>query len=137
MKKKLLLLTITLLLLTGCGNDAKEDPKPTTTTSTTTTTTTTTTPTTTTKQTTKKTTSKTTTSKTCQSKKFKNKYKYVYTTEAECKKQGNLNFFTESDKNQKIFSYGCEKIVDDCGKTYYGVYFYTTDDNSNPLKIYI
>ena len=151
MKKKLLLLTISLVLLTGCNKENKDvTPNvPSTTTSTTTTTTTSTTTTTTTKATTttkKKTTKKTTTkkttttkkattSKTCQSKKFKNKYSYVYTSNDECKKQGNLNFFTESDKDSNIFSYGCEKIVDDCGKEYYGVYFYT-NASGEPQKIY-
>lgn len=141
MKKKLLLLTISLVLLTGCNKENK-DVTPnvsSTTTSTTTTTTTSTTTTTTTKatKTTKKTTTtkKATTSKTCQSKKFKNKYSYVYTSNDECKKQGNLNFFTESDKDSNIFSYGCEKIVDDCGKVYYGVYFYT-NASGEPQKIY-
>lgn len=146
MKKKLLLLTISLVLLTGCNKENKDvTPNvPSTTTSTTTTTTTSTTTTTTTKatKTTKKTTTKkttttkkVTTSKTCQSKKFKNKYSYVYTSNDECKKQGNLNFFTESDKDSNIFSYGCEKIVDDCGKVYYGVYFYT-NASGEPQKIY-
>lgn len=141
MKKKLLLLTIGLVLLTGCNKENKDvTPNvPSTTTSTTTTTTTSTTTTTTAKITTtaKKTTTtkKATTSKTCQSKKFKNKYSYVYTSNDECKKQGNLNFFTESDKDSNIFSYGCEKIVDDCGKEYYGVYFYT-NASSEPQKIY-
>ena len=83
----------------------------------------------------KTTTKKVTTSKTCQSKKFKNKYSYVYTSNDECKKQGNLNFFTESDKDSNIFSYSCEKIVDDCGKEYYGVYFYT-NASGEPQKIY-
>lgn len=141
MKKKLLLLTISLVLLTGCNKENKDvTPNvPSTTTSTTTTTTTSTTTTTTTKatKTTKKTTTtkKATTNKTCQSKKFKNKYSYVYTSNNECKKQGNLNFFTESDKDSNIFSYGCEKIVDDCGKVYYGVYFYT-NASGEPQKIY-
>lgn len=144
MKKKLLLLTISLVLLTGCNKENKDvTPNvPSTTTSTTTTTTTsttTTTTTTTTKATTttkkKTTTKKATTSKTCQSKKFKNKYSYVYTSNDECKKQGNLNFFTESDKDSNIFSYSCEKIVDDCGKEYYGVYFYT-NASGEPQKIY-
>ena len=141
MKKKLLLSTISLLLLTGWNKENKDvTPNvPSTTTSTTTTTTTWTTTTTTTKATTttkkKTTTKKVTTSKTCQSKKFKNKYSYVYTSNDECKKQGNLNFFTESDKDSNIFSYSCEKIVDDCGKEYYGVYFYT-NISGEPQKIY-
>ena len=141
MKKKLLLLTISLVLLTGCNKENKDVTSnvPSTTTSTTTTTTTSTTTTTTTKATTttkkKTTTKKVTTSKTCQSKKFKNKYSYVYTSNDECKKQGNLNFFTESDKDSNIFSYSCEKIVDDCGKEYYEVYFYT-NIIGKPQKIY-
>ena len=141
MKKKLLLLTISLVLLTGCNKENKDVTSnvPSTTTSTTTTTTTSTTTTTTTKATTttkkKTTTKKVTTSKTCQSNKFKNKYSYVYTSNDECKKQGNLNFFTESDKDSNIFSYSCEKIVDDCGKEYYGVYFYT-NASGEPQKIY-
>lgn len=139
MKKKLLLLTISLVLLTGCNKENKDvTPNvPSTTTSTTTTTTTTKATKTTKKTTTKKTTTtkKAITSKTCQSKKFKNKYSYVYTSNDECKKQGNLNFFTESDKDSNIFSYGCEKIVDDCGKEYYGVYFYT-NTSGEPQKIY-
>ena len=143
MKKKLLLLTISLVLLTGCNKENKDVtpnvPEATSTTTTTTTTKATTTTTTTTKATTttKKitTTKKVTTSKTCQSKKFKNKYSYVYTSNDECKKQGNFDFFTESDEDSTIFSYGCEKIVDDCGKEYYGVYFYT-NASGEPQKIY-
>ena len=141
MKKKLLLLTISLVLLTGCNKENKDVtpnvPSITTYTTTPTTTlnilTTITKATTTTKK--KTTTKKATTSKTCQSKKFKNKYSYVYTSNDECKKQGNLNFFTESDKDSNIFSYSCEKIVDDCGKEYYGVYFYT-NISGEPQKIY-
>lgn len=63
--------------------------------------------------------------KKCQSKKFTKKYTYVYDSEETCKKEGNNNFFYVADNvDDTVFSYGCEKIVDECGATYYGVIFY-------------
>ena len=70
------------------------------------------------------TTKKKTTAKTCTSKKFKNKYTYVYDTEAKCKENGYRDFDNVYDNvNDKVSTFGCEKIVDECGKAYYGVYF--------------
>lgn len=67
----------------------------------------------------------TTTTRSCVAKKFSNKYTYAYSSFDECKTRGNDAFLniTESGNNS-IFSYGCDTIVDDCGTTWYGVFFY-------------
>lgn len=61
---------------------------------------------------------------TCTAKKFDNTYSYVYTTKEECNLKGNDAFTTVSEtRDSSIFSYGCKEIVDNCGTTWYGVYF--------------
>lgn len=73
----------------------------------------------------------------CTPKKFNNTYSYVYTTPEECQKQGNNAFFEISDnKDSGIFAYGCDTIVDDCGTTWYGVYFNKYSDEQGVYKVY-
>lgn len=60
----------------------------------------------------------------CTAKKFSKTYSYVYTTKQECVSKGNDAFMEVYDNiDDSIFTYGCEEIVDDCGTTWYGVYF--------------
>lgn len=64
--------------------------------------------------------------KTCTAKKFNKKYTYVYSNEKTCLLEGNNAFYEVTDNNKvsdEIFTFSCEKIIDDCGNTYYGVYF--------------
>ena len=64
--------------------------------------------------------------KTCTAKKFNKKYTYVYSNETTCLHEGNNAFYEVTDNNKvsdEIFTFSCEKIIDDCGNTYYGVYF--------------
>lgn len=64
----------------------------------------------------------------CTQKKFKNKYSYVFEDENTCVKNGDQidawNYFRAN--NIPATTYGCEKIVDECGNTYYGVYYGNT-----------
>ncbi len=64
----------------------------------------------------------------CTQKKFKNKYTYVFEDENTCVKNGDQidawNYFRAN--NIPATTYGCEKIVDECGNTYYGVYYGNT-----------
>lgn len=72
--------------------------------------------------------------KVCTPKKFNHKYTYVYQTEEICKKEGNLRFLELSDTVlPNIFVYSCDKIVDECGDTYYGVKFNEYDHNTNQV----
>lgn len=65
----------------------------------------------------------------CIPKKFKNKYTYVYDDETTCVRNGDQidawDYFRANDIPATI--YGCEKIVDECGNTYYGVYYGNTE----------
>lgn len=76
-----------------------------------------------------KTTTKTQEEVKCTLKKFKNKYTYVYDDETTCVKNGDQidawNYFRANDI--PATTYGCEKIVDECGNTYYGVYYGNTE----------
>ncbi len=124
--KKGIILLCTALLLTGCGEENKQLSKDVNDNSSSTTTTITTS-TTTKKSTTKTTTTTkktTTTSKKCTPKKFKHKYTYTYATESECNNEGynNINYVYEN-VNSNVSLFGCEKITDECGDTYWGVYF--------------
>lgn len=77
-----------------------------------------------------------TTSK-CVSKKFKKKFTYAYKTHEECKKQGNNDFNNMTDNvDDSIFSYGCEAVQDDCGKTWYGVVFYKWSEEKGEYPYY-
>ena len=60
---------------------------------------------------------------TCTPKKFQEKYKYFYTTEEECHKEGESTAFFDITDNvdDRVFTINCDKIVDDCGTTWYGV----------------
>lgn len=64
----------------------------------------------------------------CTPKKFKNKYTYVYTEKEVCIKNGDQidawNYFKAN--NIPATTYGCEEIIDECGDTYYGVYYGNT-----------
>ncbi len=61
--------------------------------------------------------------KTCTAKKFAQKYKYVYETEEACHKEGESTAFFDITDNvdSRVFTINCDKIVDDCGTTWYGV----------------
>lgn len=77
-----------------------------------------------------------TTEKSCIAKKFNNTYSYVYSTYEECKKNGSSAFEeVYQNKDDTIFSYGCSSIVDDCGTTWYGVYF-NRYSNETVIKVY-
>lgn len=70
------------------------------------------------------------TTPTCTPKKFEGTYSYAYATMEECKREGNILFMDiTEDGNSDIFSYGCREIVDECGTTYYGVFFYNAPDS--------
>lgn len=76
-----------------------------------------------------KTTTKTQEEVKCTPKKFKNKYTYVYDDETTCVRNGDQidawDYFRANDI--PATTYGCEKIVDECGNTYYGVYYGNTE----------
>lgn len=73
---------------------------------------------------------------TCTPKKFSGTYSYVYETKEACQKNGNNDYFTVVDTiNSKVNAYGCDEIVDDCGTTYYGVFFYVYEDDMQK-KVY-
>lgn len=66
----------------------------------------------------------------CTPKKFKNKYTYVFEDKETCVKNGDQMDAWEYFHANGIpaTSYGCEEIVDECGKTYYGVYYGNTEN---------
>ena len=65
----------------------------------------------------------------CEEKKFEYPYSYIYPTYSECINEGNWAFFEISEtKDYEVFAYGCEEIVDECGNTYYGVYYNVYQD---------
>lgn len=65
----------------------------------------------------------------CTPKKFKNNYTYVYEDKDTCVRNGDQmdawNYFRANGIPATI--YGCEEIVDECGNTYYGVYYGNTE----------
>ncbi len=65
----------------------------------------------------------------CTPKKFKNRYTYFYDDKETCVKNGDQidawNYFRANGIPATI--YGCEEIVDECGNTYYGVYYGNTE----------
>lgn len=72
----------------------------------------------------------------CTEKKFSNTYSYVYSTKEECKLNGSSVFDdVYENKDDTIFSYGCDTIIDDCGNTWYGIYFLRYSENGN-IKLY-
>lgn len=77
------------------------------------------------------------TTKSCTPKKFNQKYSYVYTTFEECKKEGNNAFFYIADNvDNRVFSYNCSAIKDECGSTWYGVYFYIWENDREKIIYY-
>lgn len=72
---------------------------------------------------------------TCVSKKFDEKYKYVYEDEKTCHKEGESTAFFDITDNvdDRVFTINCDKIVDDCGKTWWGV-SYNIYDPSNSTR---
>lgn len=73
---------------------------------------------------------------TCTPKKFSGTYSYVYENKEACQKNGNNDYFTVLDTiNSEVNAYGCDEIVDDCGTTYYGVFFYVYEDDMQK-KVY-
>ena len=73
---------------------------------------------------------------TCTPKKFSGTYSYVYETKEACQKNGNNDYFTVLDTiNSEVNAYGCDEIIDDCGTTYYGVFFYVYEDDMQK-KVY-
>ena len=61
----------------------------------------------------------------CTPKKFKNKYTYFYEDKDTCVKNGDHQEAWDYFKANGIsaYTYGCEEIKDECGNTYYGVYY--------------
>ena len=79
----------------------------------------------------------TATTKSCTPKKFNQQYSYVYTTFEECKKEGNNAFFYIADNvDNRVFSYNCSAIKDECGSTWYGVYFYIWENDREKILYY-
>lgn len=65
----------------------------------------------------------------CTPKKFKNKYTYFYEDKDTCVKNGDHMDAWDYFKANGIsaYTYGCEEIKDECGNTYYGVYYGNMD----------
>lgn len=75
--------------------------------------------------------------KPCTPKKFNQKYSQVYTNFEECKKEGNNAFFYITDNvDNRVFSYNCSAIKDECGSTWYGVYFYIWENDREKILYY-
>lgn len=72
----------------------------------------------------------------CTPKKFDKTYSYVYETKDECRVNG-YTAFDEVSANidDTIFSFGCSEIIDECGTTWYGVYF-NKYSNDTVIKVY-
>lgn len=126
--KKILLILIIPLLVTGCGNDIENDSLNSvdkgTITSTTTTTTATISTTISTTTTTKKTTS-------CK-KVFNKKVDTVYESEKKCQSAGN-NLFMEADTS-KVTNFDCVSIKDKCGTIWYYLEWYKFDEKTDYVK---
>ena len=144
--KKILLLLVIPLLITGCGEEKNNavvnsvDTNITTTSTTTTTTTKESTTTTTTKKKTtttttkKKTTTTTTKKKTTTSceKVFDKKVGKVYESEKKCISAGN-SLFMEADTS-KVTNFDCVTIKDKCGTTWYYLEWYKFDQKTDYVK---
>lgn len=65
----------------------------------------------------------------CTPKKFSQTYTYAYTTKEECISKANTFLDVSDNIDSTIFTYGCEEIVDECGTTWYGVYFNRWSEN--------
>lgn len=142
--KKILIMLLVCILLTGCGTKDKSENKKESKNITVERKETTKNESTTTKaKTYNKTTTKVittttiATTKSCTPKKFDQKYSYVYTTFEECKKEGNNAFFYITDNvDNRVFSYNCSAIKDECGSTWYGVYFYIWENDREKILYY-
>lgn len=74
--------------------------------------------------------------KKCTSKKFDKKYSYVYDTKEVCVKEGNNAFNNISDNvDSDVFAYSCKEILDECGKTWYGVIFYKWSESLGEYEV--
>lgn len=144
--KKIILLLIIPLLITGCsenkGDMGSNVVDTNTTTSTSTTTTTESTTTSTTKKTTTTTTKKKTTYKvvsdtkkttTSCEKVFNKKVDKVYESEKKCQSAGN-NLFMEADTS-KVTNFDCVSIKDKCGTTWYYLEWYKFDQKTDYVKM--
>ena len=71
----------------------------------------------------------------CVSKKFNQNYSYVYETQEKCNEEG-YNAFNEVSENinPEVFTFGCDEIIDDCGKTWYGVSYNIYDSVEEQIK---
>ncbi len=70
----------------------------------------------------------------CTPKKFKNTYSYVYETKDKCINEGGNAFITVRDNiDSTIFSFGCEAIADECGTKWYGQYFNTKNESTGEI----
>lgn len=151
MKKRILVLGIICILLTGCGNESKDDKidtqnKTTISSSTTsiTTTSSSTTSTSSTKSTKKKTTTTIPTTKdktTIKADKEhiyksvktgkEHKYSYVYKDEETCKKRADGDAYDTVNPKHPYVAFGCEEIKNSSGAILWGVFFYKeADENS-------
>ena len=74
--------------------------------------------------------------KKCTSKKFDKKYSYVYDAKEVCVKEGNNAFNNISDNvDSAVFAYSCKEILDECGKTWYGVIFYKWSESLGEYEV--
>lgn len=74
--------------------------------------------------------------KKCTSKKFDKKYSYVYDAKEVCVKEGNNAFNNISDNvDSDVFAYSCKEILDECGKTWYGVIFYKWSESLGEYEV--
>ena len=74
--------------------------------------------------------------KKCTSKKFDKKYSYSYDTKEVCIKEGNNAFNNISDNvDSDVFAYSCKEILDECGKTWYGVIFYKWSESLGEYEV--
>ena len=71
----------------------------------------------------------------CISKKFAHDYTYVYETNDECIKEGYNAFYKITEHvNENVFTFACDEIKDECGKTWYGVSFNIYDSVEDQIK---
>lgn len=71
----------------------------------------------------------------CIPKKFEHDYTYVYETNEECLKEGYNAFYEITEHvNENVFTFGCDEIKDECGKTWYGVSYNIYDSVEEQIK---
>lgn len=78
----------------------------------------------------------TTTNHICNPLEFEKDYSYVFYTKDDCEANGMdaVNNMIDS-VNDEVYYYSCDKIVDDCDNTYYGISFIYEKDGKE-LKLY-